>query len=106
VQHVDPAECGDAGIDHASDVIRAEHITSDCLAHAAFRLDDPLGLDGDIGLMSTAGTPAPSRAKSTAVALPLRPLEPAPETNATLSLSRSTMLSFGDVWLDVNRALV
>src|SRR5215471_4700898 len=47
-------------------------------------------------LMSAANTFAPSRAKSTAVALPLPqpgPLEPAPETKATLSLSRSPMCS-------------
>src|ERR1700757_687153 len=47
-------------------------------------------------LISTARTLAPSLAKSTAVALPLPqpgPLDPAPETSATLSLSRSPMLS-------------
>ena len=45
-------------------------------------------------LISTARTFAPSRAKSTAVALPLPqpgPLDPAPETSATLFLSRSAI---------------
>ena len=45
-------------------------------------------------LRSAAKTLAPSRAKSTAVALPLPqpgPIEPAPVTSATLSLSRAAM---------------
>src|SRR5579862_7654192 len=44
------------------------------------------------GLRSTQNTCAPSRAKVTAVALPLPqpgPIEPAPTTNAVLSLSRA-----------------
>src|SRR5688500_13909828 len=46
------------------------------------------------GLTSAQRTFAPSRAKQTAVALPLPqpgPLEPAPSTIATLSLRRSAM---------------
>src|SRR5713226_10299706 len=46
------------------------------------------------GLISTQSTLAPSRAKVTAVALPLPqpgPIDPAPTTIATLPLSRSGM---------------
>src|SRR4029077_2490154 len=48
------------------------------------------------GLRSTQNTCAPSRAKVTAVALPLPqpgPIEPAPTTIATLPLSRSIVFS-------------
>src|SRR5215467_11800678 len=50
----------------------------------------------DAALRSTQNTCAPSRAKVTAVALPLPqpgPIEPAPTTIATLPLSRSILAS-------------
>src|SRR5262252_6435080 len=52
-------------------------------------------------LRSTQNTCAPSRAKVTAVALPLPqpgPIEPAPTTIATLPLSRSIMVSLFSLW--------
>jgi hypothetical protein len=42
VKHVNSTKCQDARIDYRSNVIRAGHISSDCLADATFRLDDPL----------------------------------------------------------------
>jgi hypothetical protein len=75
-----------------SDIIGTGHVPGDDLADAALALDDPFGLDGGIEVEVFA----PSRPKSAAVALPLPqpgPLEPAPETSATFSLSRSPMLS-------------
>jgi hypothetical protein len=93
----DPAEGRDAGIDYRGDIAGTRHVSRDCLTETALRLDDPVGLEGRVEiLMSAAKIFAPSRAKSTAVALPLSqpgPLEPAPETSATFSLSRSPMAS-------------
>src|SRR6516164_3903607 len=48
VQHIDPAECGDAGVDHGGDVFGNRYVSGDRLANAARPLDDPLGLDGRI----------------------------------------------------------
>jgi hypothetical protein len=100
VKYVDPAKCGNAVIDYDSDVIGTRYVPRDPLADATFRLDNSLGLkrciEIDIGcedLCSLAG-------EELAVALPLPhpgPLEPAPETSATFSLSRSTMLSSSGV---------
>ena len=96
MQHVDPAECQHASIDYRSNVIRVGRISSDRLADAAFRLGNPLGLERGIEIDIGGEDSGPSRAKSTAVALPLPqpgPLDSAPETNAALSVSRSPMLS-------------
>ena len=50
VQDVDPAECRDAGIDHGSDVGGERDVSRDHLAGATLPLDDPLGLEGRIGV--------------------------------------------------------
>ncbi len=92
VEDVDVPIGAEAVLDHSFDLVSARHI---CLVYGtvtAFFVDDGLGLLGCGRLMSTVNTCAPSRAKSTAVALPLPhpgPEEPAPVTMATLSFKRS-----------------
>jgi hypothetical protein len=96
VQHVDAAECLETGVNDGSDIFGTRHVPRDRLADAALRFDDPLRFEGRFEIDISCGNLCPSRANSTAVALPLPhpgPLDPAPETSATLSLSRSPMLS-------------
>ena len=86
----------DASVDCRSNVSRAGHITSDCLPDAVIRHDDSLGLERGIEIDIGCEDPCSLTGKSATVALPLPqpgPLEPAPETNVTLCLSRSPMLS-------------
>src|SRR5262249_11345780 len=71
VKHVDPAKCQDASIDYRSNVVRAGHISSDCLADPPSASIILLVSSTESRLISAARNFAPSRAKSTAVALPL-----------------------------------
>src|SRR6516162_256691 len=48
VQHVDPAECRHAGVDHGGNVMGKRHVSGDRFANAALALYDPLGLDGGV----------------------------------------------------------
>jgi hypothetical protein len=96
VQYLDPAKCRQAGIDYRSDVIGRAYVSGYRHADAALALDDPFGLDGGIelevsseDLCSLAGE---EHRRRLAVAPP-RAARSCPETKATLSLSRSPMLS-------------
>jgi hypothetical protein len=45
VQHIDPAECRYTGTDHGGDVGGTRHVGGESLTHAAFAVDDALGLE-------------------------------------------------------------
>src|SRR6516164_6857798 len=59
VQHVDPAECRHAGVDHGGDVFGKRYVSCGRLADAALPLDDPLGLDGRIEVDVSGQYPCP-----------------------------------------------
>jgi hypothetical protein len=88
----------DASIDDRGNVLRTGHISSDRFADAAFRLDNSIGFERgieiDIGCENLCSLTGEEHRRRLTVPQP-GPLEPAPESSATfsLSLSRSPMLS-------------
>ena len=97
VEHVDAAPFGHAGVDHRLDVgvLRGIGLERHRLAALPFPgRSGPTVSSAAARLRSTHITRAPSRAKVTAVHLPLPqpgPLEPAPTTIATLSFNLPAM---------------